>query len=133
MRLKFILFSAFALVLSLSSLPSAHAQIDEVEQANVPFDFYAGGTKLPAGTYRIGLDEQTNTIEISNASGKNDVLLLGSPAAGTATKTQLVFDRSGDTYLLREIDNSLLNLSVSEDKSVKDSAAEPLRVNVPGN
>lgn len=133
MRHKFILFSVFALVLSLSSLPSAYAQIDEVEQANVPFDFYAGSTKMPAGTYKIGLDEQSNIIEISNASGKNGVLLLGSPAAGTASKTQLVFDHSGDNYLLREIDNSLLNLSVSEDKSAKDGAAESSPVNVPGN
>lgn len=133
MRLKFILFSVFALVLSLGSVSSAYAEIDEVEQAEVPFDFYAGSTKMPAGTYNIGVDAQSDTIKVSDAAGKNAVFLLGSPAAGTGTKTQLVFDRSGETYLLKEIDNHVLNLSVSEDKSTRDNGAEPSRVSVPGN
>lgn len=133
MKLKFIIFSVFALVLSLGGVSSAYAEIDEVEQAAVPFDFYAGSTKMPAGTYNIGLDAQSDTIKVSDASGKNAVLLLGSPADGAAKKTQLVFDRSGDTYLLREIDNNVVNLSVSEDKSAKDGRAEPSRVNVSAN
>ena len=132
MKLKFIIFSVFALVLSLGGVSSAYAEIDEVEQADVPFDFYAGNTKMPAGTYNIGLDAQNNTIKVSNASGKNGVLLLGTPA-GTGNKTQLVFDRSGDTYLLREIDNDVLNLSVSEDKAARDGGAESSRVNVSAN
>jgi hypothetical protein len=133
MKLKFIIFSVFALVLSLGSVSSAYAEIDEVEQAAVPFDFYAGSTKMPAGTYNIGLDAQNDTIKVSDASGRHAVILLGSPADGTGAKTQLVFDRSGDTYLLREIDNNVRSLSVSEDKLAKDSGAEPSRVNVPGN
>ena len=133
MKLKFIIFSVFALVLSLGSLSSAYAEIDEVEQADVPFDFYAGSTKMPAGTYNIGIDAQSDTIKVSDASGKNGVLLLGAPADGTGTKTQLVFDRSGDTYLLREVDNNLLNLSVSENKLARNSGAETSRVNIPTN
>ena len=133
MKLRFIIFSVFALVLSLGGVSSAFAEIDEVEQADIPFDFYAGGTKMPAGTYNIGLDAQNDTINVSDASGRHAVILLGSPADGTGVKTQLVFDRSGDTYLLREIDNNVINLSVSEDKSAKDGAAESSRVNVSGN
>jgi hypothetical protein len=133
MKLKFIIFSVFALVLSLGGVSSAYAEIDEVEQADVPFDFYAGSTKMPAGTYNIGLDAQSDTIKVSDASGKSAVLLLGSPADGKGKKTQLVFDRSGDTYFLREIDNNVINLSVSEDKSAKDGGAEPSRVNVSAN
>jgi len=133
MKLKFIIFSVFTLVLSLAGVSSAYAEIDEVEQADVPFDFYAGNTKMPAGTYNIGLDAQNNTIKVSNTLGENGVLLLGSPADGTGKKTQLVFDRSGDTYLLREVDNNILNLSVSEDKAAKDGGAESSRVSVPAN
>ena len=133
MRLKFILFSVFALVLSLGSLSSAYAEIDEVEQVNVPFDFYAGNTKMSAGSYTIGVDAESNIIKVSNASGKNAIFLLGAPADGTGTKAQLVFDRSGDTYLLKEIDNSVLNLSVSEDTSAKASGTELSSVNVPAN
>ena len=48
MKLKFMLFSVFALVLSLGGVSSAYAEIDEVEQAEVPFDFYAGSTKMSA-------------------------------------------------------------------------------------
>jgi len=133
MKLKFILFSVFAVVLSAGSLSSAFAETDEVERVDVPFDFYAGSTKMPAGTYTVGLDVQSDTLKVSNISGMSGVLLLGSPASGTGTKTQLVFDRSGDTYLLKELDNNLLNLSVSEDRSVRETAGEASSVNVSAN
>ena len=46
--------SLLALVFAFAIYPTqAHAQIIGGLEANIPFSFYAGNTKLPAGEYRI--------------------------------------------------------------------------------
>lgn len=132
MKSKFIIFSIAALFVSLS-ISSAYAETDQRVKADIPFDFYAGPQKMSAGTYYIGLDVENDTVAIGDDAGRHTVLLLGSPADGTEDKAQLVFDRSGDSYFLKEVDSSALDFAIPESKAARASVEDSARVNVPLN
>ena len=119
MKLKFIVLPALALFVSLAGVSSAHAQIDRTEKADIPFDFYAGGQQMPAGTYNIGIDVTNDIISISDDSGRHEVLLAGSSAEGVSNNSEMVFDHIGDTYSLREIESDLINLDFPKAKAAR--------------
>ena len=110
MKLKLISYSVLAFALSLVGVSSAHAQADQVERANIPFDFYAGNHKMPAGTYNIALDLQGDVITLTDNSG-DAAFLMGFPAGDDGGyKSELVFDHSGDSYFLREVKSDVLDV-----------------------
>jgi hypothetical protein len=123
MKLKFIILPALAFFMSIVGISSAHAQIDRREKADIPFDFYAGGQQLPAGTYNIGIDVTNDIVAISDDSGRHTVLLVGSSAEAVSNNPELVFDHSGDTYSLREIESDLINLDFPKAKAAKLASA----------
>jgi hypothetical protein len=89
----------------------ANAQVVSVPQveANVPFDFVVGDTKLPAGKYQIAaLDGTENRVlEIRSADSRTTVLFDTEDAQTrndqVETKTELVFDKVAGQYFLSEI------------------------------
>jgi hypothetical protein len=90
----------------------ATAQIDTVSQieANVPFAFAVGDTKLPAGKYEIKqLDNiSPKVLELRSADGHTSVVFDTEDAQTrgddqTVSKTELVFDKVGDQYFLSQI------------------------------
>jgi hypothetical protein len=92
---------AAALLLSLGTVASADS--DRV-RAFIPFDFVARGTTLPAGTYYVTPQFQTN--ELLNVSGmKKGVFIFGNrvDTGSKAEPTRLVFHRYGDRYFLHQI------------------------------
>jgi hypothetical protein len=85
---------------------SARAQDREGVRVNIPFEFVAGGTTLPAGTYSIGrlsiLDLHSG-ITISGYG--NSAFVLPITVAGTpAEQPKLSFEHVGDKYFLSEAD-----------------------------
>jgi hypothetical protein len=111
MKLKVTISCAVLALGLLIGISSAQAQVDEIERANIPFDFYAGGQKMPAGTYMIWADVEAKTIRISNASGDKSIFLMGIPAGDGYDKSELVFDHSGSTYALEEVKSDLIDLT----------------------
>lgn len=89
----------------------ANAQIDTFTtiQANVPFAFAVGNTKLPAGKYEIKRfdDDVPNLLELISANGHTRVVFetenAETRADQAASKTELVFDKVGDQYFLARI------------------------------
>jgi hypothetical protein len=89
----------------------ANAQMDSVPQVevNITFPFMVGDTKLPAGKYVIKTsdDNSPNVLELRSADTKTSVIFdtENAQARGdkTANKTELVFDKVGDQYFLRQI------------------------------
>src|SRR6266446_1016384 len=89
----------------------ANAQIDSVPQieANVPFAFTVGDTRLPAGKYNIkALDENApSVLVISSLDGRTSVAFDTENATTrsdrAATTTELVFDKVGDRYFLSQV------------------------------
>jgi hypothetical protein len=89
----------------------ANAQIDSDSriEANVPFAFVVGKNTLPAGKYEIkGIDDNTpGVLELRSANGRKPIV-FETEAARTrddesASRTELVFDKIGDTYFLSQV------------------------------
>jgi len=103
MNLKLITFFG-VLVFALAGIPNlAHAHDDETVKANIPFDFYAGKQKMPAGSYRVGIDLETNMISFTDESGKHRVFLIGTAADEGDGRSLLVFEHSENAYALEEL------------------------------
>ena len=98
----FTLIGVLTLVLAAGS---AFAQSEEV-RATVPFDFVAGQTTVPAGTYSITRLNMTSDIVVIHGQNKKANLMVGTMKRGslkTCEKTKLVFHRYGDRYFLSQI------------------------------
>jgi hypothetical protein len=103
MKLKLITFFAVLVFASGGIVGVAHAQDDETVKANIPFDFYAGKQKMTAGSYRIGIDLETEMISFTDESGKHKMFLMGTPDGYGNGKSLLAFTHSGDVYALEEL------------------------------
>src|SRR6202030_414411 len=88
------LFIAFVLALTMYA-SKAQAQIVGDLEVNVPFQFHAGNTKLPAGQYRIHvLDNSDLTVmEISSVNGSTSALFQvdSAEANSSPAKSELIF------------------------------------------
>jgi hypothetical protein len=69
------------------------------------FAFYAGGAKLPAGTYSLrATQDDPNVLELQDSSGTHSVLLEGRSSAKTSTGSpQVVFNKYGTTECLEGV------------------------------
>src|ERR1700733_6386576 len=82
---------------------SARAQDTEGVRVNVPFEFVAAGTTLPAGTYTVGRlsADASSGIEIRGYS--NGALVLPMVVDGKPVKeSKLGFEHVGDKYFLSQ-------------------------------
>jgi hypothetical protein len=111
MKVKVIMFLALLAVTSGVIVRSAQAQNDGTEIANVPFDFYAGGQKMPAGKYTIGIDVEAQRITLRDASGQHQMFLMGIPEEDGNDESDLLFLHSGDVYSLKEVKSDLIDLT----------------------
>ena len=86
-------------LLSMAALlmAAAPARAQDTLESHIPFDFVAGKTTLPAGTYEITRPNPMGPIQIRDANGRHSVFLL---TVGTrpdeAQRPELVFDRVAD-------------------------------------
>lgn len=97
-----------AFVLALAICPAkAHAQVIGNLEVDVPFQFHAGDTRLPAGKYTIHpLDTSDDKImEISSADGSTSALfeVEQADANSAPAKSELIFDKYGNRYFLAKL------------------------------
>ena len=102
MKLKLITLSAVLVFASVGIAGLAHAQDDETVKANIPFDFYAGKQRMPAGNYRIGINLETDVISFTDESGHR-MFLIGTVAEKADGRSLLVFNHSENAYALEEL------------------------------
>jgi hypothetical protein len=105
---RHLLLSFIALVFTITFSPSkAHAQITGEIEANIPFQFHAGNTKLPPGKYVIHPLDNTDlsVMEISNADGSTSALFEVRDAQDNSApaKTELIFNKYGNRYFLAKL------------------------------
>ena len=84
----------------------ASAQIDGDLDADIPFQFHVGTRELPAGKYRIHLDEASLRImEITSADGSASALfqVQESDAKSAPAQSELIFNKYGDNYFLSKL------------------------------
>jgi hypothetical protein len=112
----------------------------------VPFDFYAGSTLLPSGTYTVSPTSPTSpdVLSLRSADLRTSILIqapLPAEARQARDHTRLVFRRYGGQYFLAEVwsqadSGSRLYVSDRERRLVKElkrgrrGAAQPLKVEV---
>ena len=121
----------FALV-SFVTVGSISAQ-DRAVKATVPFDFTVGDKLLPAGSYTIAA-EDTGVIKIRNTDGRIVLLSTTTPDGKEAKTGELVFNKYGDQYFLREIlcASADMNMAVPASKQEKRAREQEASLNTPG-
>jgi hypothetical protein len=72
------------------------------EPLEIPFDFVVQGKHLPAGTYRLQRGTAERIDALVNVRTGAQVQVLRS-VGGDGHKTKLIFERQGDTYVLRKL------------------------------
>lgn len=72
---------------------------------NVPFDFVAGGTNLPAGLYTVRHMMNSNWILLSSSDGRtvSVVQVLEASVPIGKSDTKLVFNRYAEKYFLSQV------------------------------
>jgi hypothetical protein len=98
---RFVLAAA---LLAAGSAGTANAQVLDKMTFKTDFPFVAGNTTLPAGTYTLTpADDDPSVVEVSN--GKASVLLEteGERPSRPPAKSEVSFNKYGDTYVLHEI------------------------------
>jgi hypothetical protein len=128
-----LLLLVIAMVFGLSIHPArAHAQIIGELEVNIPFQFYAGDAKLPAGKYVVRMLDNTDLkiMEISSADDSASALFAVGDTEGPAPrKSELIFNKYGNRYFLTKVfdegnsDGSVVSESQYE-KRVSAAAAE---------
>jgi hypothetical protein len=99
-----------------------------MEKANVPFDFYAGKHKMPAGDYTVRIYFEAQMILLSDASGEHKIFLSGIPEGDGSDKSELVFKHSGNTYALQEVKSDVIDLTFQTkvpEPAMESSVASP--------
>jgi hypothetical protein len=102
--------------ISIAGIHAAYAQTEQVAKAEIPFGFYAQGTKMPAGTYMIGLDMENKVITLTDRSNDHMKFVAGYQA-DDGNSPQLVFDHVGGSYLLKQIETVDMGIAVPEPKT----------------
>ena len=84
---------------------SANAQAPSKVEVNIPFEFSAGKTTLPAGVYSIKR-MSGNNVTLRSEDGKSSVI-LNAPVTNNSSDPnaveRIVFERYGDGYALSQI------------------------------
>ena len=101
---KQILVLASLFVLSIMAAQVAQAQ--QSMTVNIPFDFTAGNTTLPAGDYSVQKwTKDTSVLLIQNADQSASALIptMAAISLEPQSDSKLVFNRYGDRYFLSQV------------------------------
>jgi hypothetical protein len=91
--------------------------------ANVPFDFYAGGQQLPAGMYQFEVNYETHGVTLRNKTTGRSYALLARPADGEGSEETVVeFDVIGNTHALADLKTASSGVNFPEKKTALTSA-----------
>jgi hypothetical protein len=91
-------------VLTFAGVQNASAQIIDTVRFTTSFPFTVGNTTVPAGSYAIRPDD--DNPQILELTGKNASVLFQTEVAQareTPSKSELVFSRYGNSYVLKNI------------------------------
>ena len=89
-------------VIALAFMSTANAQSMRI---SVPFGFKAGSQALPAGTYKVDLNQATQHVTLHQLDGKAACILMVKrfAGAGMADRGSLVFNQYGASHFLTSV------------------------------
>jgi hypothetical protein len=84
---------------------ASSARADQEVVASVPFDFIAGGVRLPAGKYIVAQQGLTSLVSIESTDRRHFAFVLMNPMSldRPASEPKLVFERVGPEHFLSQI------------------------------
>jgi hypothetical protein len=87
--------------------------------ANIPFDFYVGSQKLPAGTYLFNVSYGDHSVMVRNHNtGRSTVVLAVAAEGARGSEAVLDFDVIGSNYLLSDLTTASNGVKFSEQKQL---------------
>ena len=101
MKCNSIATSSLVVLSLLLAAAGAHAQ--SAVQAHVPFSFKVGTAQVPAGTYSMKKESDTNLVSIRNVKTNAMVLAVGTGQSSSRKSDKLVFRHLGSQYFLTEM------------------------------
>lgn len=138
-------FTMLMLILAVSlitAVVNANAQSSQSVRGKIPFEFFVGDKKLPAGEYAVKPITQLDAgIVVSRVDGNESAIQLTNNASGKspkADKAVLVFHRYGHRYYLsqvwrgaegRELLKSRTERAIQRELSMTASNAQPAHGN----
>ncbi|MEK7406743.1 MAG: hypothetical protein AAB225_16830 [Acidobacteriota bacterium] len=115
--------SKFRLILGLLAVALvAFPQSTPRLNADIPFEFYVGGTVLPAGQYQMDQMGTAGTLAVRSFENKAAAVVLAQPARSRSVESQsrLIFNKYGDTYFLAQIWRAGTNEGISLKRSKRE-------------
>ncbi len=104
MRNRILILASLVALAVMSSARVAQAQ--QRITVNIPFDFVAGNTALPAGEYSVNvLGQQKSFLRVENKQAAAALLISTNAIISNVPQsaTKLVFNRYGDRYFLAQV------------------------------
>ena len=120
---KLVALALFVLALNIAALSQ---DFGPKVRAQIPFSFYAGGKKLPAGIYTLAVNRENCNVAIFQRNTGVGAFLLGSPHDGSSDgRSVLVFVADGEgTYVLEKIEERELGISFPTGKLISHVAMD---------
>ena len=117
---KFVVLAVCALALAGISV----AQDDTYRvAANIPFDFYVDGQKLPSGTYLFKVSYGNHSVTLRNHdTGRSSIALAVAAEGSGVSEAVLDFDVIGGNYLLADLTTANTGVRFSEKKQTANLA-----------
>jgi hypothetical protein len=107
---------------------SAQIDSDRTIEATIPYAFVVGNDTLPAGQYTIRLSDDTNLnlFVVRSTNGRTAAFFQTRDVQANEPprRTELVFDKIGDTYFLSQIWLTGSKLGVELEKSKAEQKLE---------
>ncbi len=91
-------------ILAFAGVQNATAQIVDPVEFTTSFPFTVGNTTVPAGSYTIRPDDDNAVVlQLQGPHGSVLFQVENTPGRETPSKTEVVFKRYGDGYVLKSI------------------------------
>ncbi|HXB23073.1 MAG TPA: hypothetical protein VNV88_16910 [Candidatus Solibacter sp.] len=115
-----------SMIFLVSAIPAV-AQIDSMMSFETPFAFYAGDTKMPAGSYTVSQpDDDAQVLLIKSADGAHSAVIEYVPAESeiAATRSEITFNQYGTTDFLNHISlqGERFGMRIPASKAEQDAA-----------
>lgn len=104
MKTRALVMAGLVALTVMASTRVARAQ--ELMVVNIPFDFVAGNTTLPAGEYSVKVSGPVNTLVLIDRKDSSAAAFINTNAAAASepqSESKLVFNRYGDRYFLSQV------------------------------
>lgn len=121
--MKSLISRIFITGVAISGIFAAEAQTRLVN-AEIPIGFYVGEVAMPAGAYQIDRVVSDQVLAFRSGNAANSIV-VSRVSGGADEAPRLVFNRYGDTYVLKEVwlGNGATGYQLARSKREKELAS----------